>query len=396
MGAHTSEVRKFLFVVKQTNPNLPLVPFLNVIKDVVIDGRYVGLDKISEYKNRTVFLEVLDLLTNRTFFCELNESVLVDGSLNINVTEVEYLPKAAAVRILSTKNSLFRENDQILGIENKNNYYLVDQLEDGSKTKRIVILRNEEVFTVTVENKYLDCEIGVGILYKINENLGGIYTKEYNGKIIRQYEDGQNEQKVVTGDVLQGNNPNINLSVEPDNVRVTDQEIKERNIEDVTTNAQISNELNNYIQKEEKCLNGENEIEDAAAIINDQFVCAYNYEEEGILKEDVYDEMKLNKEREFKHVEDKKEEESIGVQNEPEMNREKAYEEFFGDDDDEDFPIQKDSSNPPEDILTSSQQNTPKKDCIHFDDCDCADKKEIKKPADFLSESDEESKKYFG
>lgn len=435
MGNQPSEIRTYLYIVKQTNVNLPLVPFLHVIKDVVVDGHYCGLGAISQYKEKTIFLEVLNILTGQSFFCQLDASNLITKedkqSLGINVAEISYIPVVPAIRILSTKNVLFKEGDQILGFENKNNTDLLELLEEGGENRKIVVLRDNEVFTVETTTMYLDCEIGTGILYKV-EKQEDIFIKGYNGNITKQYDENEDEYvklepKEEDNEVKQDNYDNTEPNTEKfkhdnknnneDNQFLNDNCDEHRdynnhntyiNIDEVVTNKNVSKTLDKFIEEEQKYLMGENKIEDAAVIVNDQFVCAEDYEEPGVMKEDAFNVRREMKESSMKNMEDGNNCVFSNLTNEnmieEDQHKQNIIRIFEDNDSDEPFVFER-----KEDAHTGKSQ----KDCIHFSDCDCEEKKKKdeekneedtnniehkqkkgKNEIDFISDSDENNKKW--
>ncbi|OQS54726.1 hypothetical protein EHP00_1005 [Ecytonucleospora hepatopenaei] len=473
MGNTVSEVKTYLYVVKQNNINLPLLPFLHVIKDVVLDGHYVGLGNISRYKEKTIFLEVLDILTDETFFCQLDNSLVIEDesgslTLGINVAEITYLPKPPFVKILSTKNELFKEGDAILGIENKNNDGLVELLEENQENKKIVILRDKEVFTVENKGRYLDCEIGIGILYKIEESHD-YYIKGYNGRCTKQFKNmNENDVKNMNENDISGENNFINmtdreinnmseteeyikthsdgelikngsekhlnnesefLSVQNKNIFTEDEklygkeemqkrdllqklnhahvnqfdyendnkntEVAEKHendkLEKMVINEDVCDELNDYVLDEEKFLKGENQLEDAAVLVNDQFACAQEYEDPGLMKKEAYDERRSNKD--IFYVKE------TSCNDDFKNSKENISKLFENEESDEVFKVKGNFKDKEE---HKSKYSTGSKSCIHFSDCDCEKNdlennttKENKSKMDFLSESDDENKKYF-
>lgn len=276
MGNTTSYVKSYFFIVKQVNPSLPLCPFIHLIKDVVINGEYYGIESIGLYKNKEIFIEVLDLITSETFYVKLtNEYILKDGTLGINAAKVYGIPRVPYIRVVTTKNLLFMENDQILGIENFKNTDIIDQL-DVKEPKRVVILRNNRICVINITSESLDCEIGIGLLYKPEYSGEEIYIQEYNGNVKKTYDYTLSNSNIVNSEepkIIDNNNINYNT------------------------------EMNKFVTEDAKYFQGQrSDIEDAAVVINNQFIVSNGFTKNGVVKEEIFNERKLQNEESNSNV----------------------------------------------------------------------------------------------
>lgn len=287
MGNTVSETQKYLLIVKQENQNLPLCPFIHCIKDVVIDGEYVGLDSINLYKEKEILLEVLDILTLKTFFVQIDKGCLTaDGALGMNITCVYEIPYVPAIQVISTKNPLFRAKDQIIGLEGKDNLQLLEQLEKVVH-KRIAVIREKKILIVESSDETLGCEIGVGLIYKAAES-DDIYTEGYNGKAVKHYsEDVEAEKMNADTGYTKIENNNQDPDVFSDAASV------------ITTNDDSENPISfrDVVNNEEELVTGQTTFDfpTAAHVVNDQFVCDDDYADKGILKDEAFDERMRNK-----------------------------------------------------------------------------------------------------
>lgn len=271
MGNSTSYVKSYFFIVKQVNPNLPLCPFIHLIKDVVINGEYCGIESIGLYKEKEIFVEVLDLITSETFYVKLtNEYVLNDGTLGINAAKVYEIPRIPYIRIVTTKNLLFMENDQILGIENFKNTDIIEQL-DVKEPKRVVVLRNNKICVINIASESLGCEIGIGLLYKPEYSGEEIYIQEYNGNVKKTYNYTLSNNNIINSEKLKAVDNN---------------------------NIDYNTEMNKFVTEDAKYFQGQrDDIEDAAVVINNQFIASNGFTKNGVVKEEIFNERKLQNEK---------------------------------------------------------------------------------------------------
>ncbi|KAL6122134.1 hypothetical protein NUSPORA_00873 [Nucleospora cyclopteri] len=429
MGNIDSSIKKYFFIVKQTNKNLPLIPFIHCIKEVVVDEHYGGLKSISLCKEKVIQLEILDILTNEVFFISVGPEDLEENqtTLGISVAEVMFIPKIPNIRILSTKNPFFKEGDQILGIENALNMDVIEQIE-SLEEKRIVIARNNKVIIVEVSGKELGCEIGVGLLYGLNEDIE-LEPEEYTGVIKKLQKVVQSEKLSVLKEKKEVENSesekNESEEIKKDNKLNEDLEKAkkhdfeasnpEENVKFVNTEEGIKN----LIESDKKYVQGEAKEPEYAVLKNDLFTCNENYAKKGVLKEESFNENKLQCEnvKSAKNLseifEEEKDEDFLGkitrkreekqqnshkpdyseeivndmYKNEEEINnkfKNMAIKEpvcdFVDSDEGEFLPALKEGEHEENykgrknlNFLSSDEEDFPvkPKKCIHFSDCDC-------------------------
>ncbi|ORD94807.1 hypothetical protein ECANGB1_2339 [Enterospora canceri] len=318
-----------------------------------MDGKPMGVDKIGMYKEHAVVAEVLDLLTMETFYVELGTDSLVESDLlGINVAETSELPEITHVKILSTSNPLFRENDMILGVEDVHSDDLVEEI-TSEESKTLLVLRNHKILRIETDGSKLHCEIGVGLLYRpiIGKE---IYNEEYNGKVKRKYRNSINETE----------NRNVTSQVERKEEENKVAQVKEKKLG--RSNIKYDDRFDEIVKKEEEYVQGvKKEEETVAKLVNDEFICRRDYAEEGVLTDEAFARRKQKQEK--VEPEDGEQEPTVGNQR------------VFGD-------LNNQSSS---DIFENTKKE--EKDCIHFSDCDCEErkKKNSADPSNFLSESDE-------
>lgn len=243
MGNTHSSQHQYLYITKVTNRDLPLCPFIHaIVSSNLSNGQDIVdptiLKKLLSEKD--LVLEIVDIRNNSKFKITIPKNT---EKLGMTVVKVAKLPSILNIRVVAVRESSMAsliEKDQIIGIvdmfcEDE------DELIYNVKTTefcQLVVLRDSEVEIIDVESNDLGCEIGTGILYKPDNKE---YTmKEYNGKIVKCYEnvqvdsieDGATHTNLLQEEFNAGNS--INISEE------NKEELKNVNIP-------YSNYLNNNI-----------------------------------------------------------------------------------------------------------------------------------------------------
>lgn len=187
MGNTQSTIKFNLLVTKVSNIDMPLVPFIHTIVSI---SSFDSLGDVEPTIFRKLMSERDLILGIKDIRSDSNEIKYIpipknDGKLGINVVKLSTAPMLLNIKVLSTtEESLLRLNENILGIEGiycESEDELVYKVKCNTGLLNLVVLRDGQIETVAINRNTLGCELGVGILYKIDNN--DYFIKNYNSHI---------------------------------------------------------------------------------------------------------------------------------------------------------------------------------------------------------------------
>lgn len=194
MGNKASSIRQHLYILKVSNPALPVCPFIHTITKyngapiVDTDPRIFREILLSS----DLALEIMDIRSRAVFDICVPRGT---ARLGVNVVKTHGDVSLLKMRVTNVREgSALRIDDHILGIENmhlRDEDELVEHIKssigsEGGCMLRMVLVRNGAVCVEEVEAKDdMGCELGMGILHRVG--MSEYYMANYDGGIRRQY-----------------------------------------------------------------------------------------------------------------------------------------------------------------------------------------------------------------
>ncbi|KAI5168656.1 hypothetical protein PAEPH01_0309 [Pancytospora epiphaga] len=254
MGNTSSTICQHLYILKVTNMDLPLCPFIHTI------SRFNGTPVLNTdprifreiLTKEDLTFEIIDTRDSSTFTVTIPKGT---PKLGINVIKLGDGTKPLNIRVINAReDSPFMIGDQILGIENSyfpdENQLIAHIKSKVRETVTFILLRDNQCIRKDVEIKEeLGCEIKTGILYRPY----GVecFMEEYNGCIPRMSNKWSGESQAER---------NGSIKEEMEKTEEAPSLIKEETTPEINVDIGVPTNLSNHLPSEAEL--GQNHSED--------------------------------------------------------------------------------------------------------------------------------------
>lgn len=244
MGNIHSVPKHNLYIIKVSNKDLPLIPFIHTIVGYnnipIKDTDPLILSNI--LRSQDLVLDVFDILQNKKFKITVPKFTDPEtGKLGINVTKLVSIPTLLNIRVTAvseSSNTELRIGDNILGIEGsylEKEDELIYEIRNNINC-RLIVIREDRIMPIEISGNKLGCEIGTGLIHK---PISKEYILDgYTGKVQKMNEEGE----VTDNQIPLKNNSSLNNgNISENNSSLNNGNIPENNKDSSNVNTSENN-----------------------------------------------------------------------------------------------------------------------------------------------------------